>query len=185
LHDKVELIGGLESISQSDQEGVIDVLQNHFFRLGVLDLVFFDDVVLVDWLHGEELSGIFLFNQQDSPKRSLSEHNFGHEVIDRYLFLEVVSRVEGLGGFPDHLFFLLFAIQVLLEGYIIVHGVFAFHIFGTLFLFFLFGGGIVHQIQLISEVDGQFIAACFSDCPEDAENDLVPSICGGVSESGQ
>jgi hypothetical protein len=48
LHDKVELIGGLESISQSDQEGVIDVLQNHFFRLGVLDLVFFDDVVLVD-----------------------------------------------------------------------------------------------------------------------------------------
>ena len=48
LHDEVELVRGLESISQPDQEGVIDVLQDHLFRLGVLDLVFLDDVVLID-----------------------------------------------------------------------------------------------------------------------------------------
>jgi len=47
LHDEVELVGGLEGVGKSDQEGVIDMLKNHFFCLCVFDLILLDNVVLV------------------------------------------------------------------------------------------------------------------------------------------
>lgn len=63
LHDEVEFIGGLEGVGESDQKGMIDVLEDHLLCLCVLDLILFDYVVLVDRFHSEEFFRVFLLDQ--------------------------------------------------------------------------------------------------------------------------
>lgn len=63
LHDEVEFVGGLEGVGEADEEGVVDVFQDHLFGLGVLDLVLLYDVVFIYALHGEQLLAVLLFHQ--------------------------------------------------------------------------------------------------------------------------
>jgi hypothetical protein len=86
----------------------------------MLDLILLDYILLVDRFHRKELSCILLFDQQHCPEGSFSQNDLRHKVIDRYFFLQVVSRIEGLCGLPDHLFFFFLAVDILLEGDIIV-----------------------------------------------------------------
>ena len=47
MHDEVEFVGGLEGVGEADEEGVVDVLEDHLLGFSVLDLVLLDYVVLV------------------------------------------------------------------------------------------------------------------------------------------
>ena len=50
LHDEENLLWSLEGVDQVDQERVVDVLKDHLFRLGVLNLVLVDDLLLAERL---------------------------------------------------------------------------------------------------------------------------------------
>lgn len=180
LHDEVELVGGLEGVGEADQEGVVDVLQDHLLSLRVLDLVLLDYVVLVDALHREQLLRVLLLHQKHGPEGALAQHDLGDEVIDGHFFLEVVARVEGPGGLADHFLLFLLALEVDLEAYIVVHDELALDVLDALLLLLLLGGGVVDQVQLLPVVDGQFLASGHAVGLEDEVDDLVASVGRGV-----
>lgn len=80
-HNEVEFIGSLKGISQSNQERVIDMLQNHFLSFGMLNLILFDNIFLDDRFHCKELFCIFLFYKQHCSKGSFSQDDLGNEII--------------------------------------------------------------------------------------------------------
>ena len=152
-------MGGLEGIGEANQEGVVDVLENHFFSLSMLDLVLLDNVVLVDRLHCKQLFGVFFLHKQHCSESAFTQHYFGCEVIDSDLFLEIVASVQSACGFSYHLSFLFLALQVLHVGFIIMHHELSFHLLWTLFLLIVLGGGKLLKVELLPVVQGQLPSA--------------------------
>jgi len=173
----------LEGVGEADQEGVVDVLQDHLLGLCVLYLVLLHDVVLVYRFHREELFCVLFLHQKNGPEGALAQHYLGCEVVDGHLLFQVVPGVQGFCGFSDHFLLLFFALEVLLEADIIVHHKIPLDFLDALLLLLLLGGGVVHQIQLLPVVDGQFGADGHSVGLEYEVYDLIPSIGRGVSTS--
>ena len=122
---------------------MIDVLQDHLFCFGVLDLVLLDDVVLVDRFHSEELLRDLLLHQQNCAECSLPEDDLRHKIVDGDLFLEIIPGVERLCGLPDHFLLLLLALEILLEGKVVMKDEISFDFLDALLLLLLLGGGVV------------------------------------------
>lgn len=176
LHDEVQFVGGLEGVGESDQEGMVDVLEDHFLCFCVLDLILLDYVVLVDRFHSEEFLRVLLLHQQNSAESSLSEYNLRHEIVDSNFFLEIIPRVKGLGGFSDHFLLLLLALKILLERDIIMKYEIPLNLLDTLLLLLLFSGRIVDQVQFFSVVNRQFLTSGHSERLQQEVNDLIPPI---------
>jgi hypothetical protein len=158
---------------------VIDVFEDDLFCFGMLQLVFLDDVVLYDGLHGVEVLGALLLDEQDRSEGSLPEHNFGDEIVDGHLIF-VVFGEQGFGGFANCFLLVFFIIDVLLIGLIVVHYVFAFELFyPELFLVF-FGHHVEHQVEFFPVVDGQVTACHFGVRFEDVVDNAIAHVCRGV-----
>lgn len=63
LHHHAQVPPGLEGAEHGDHEGVLSKRQDVSLHESLLDLVPQDQVLLVDLLHGEALSGFFMSNQ--------------------------------------------------------------------------------------------------------------------------
>ena len=161
---------------------MIDVLQNHFFGFGMFNLIFFDDIVFVDGLHGKDFFGFFSLNKKDSSKSASSEYNFGGKVIKRDFLLEIFFGKEGFGGPSDHLPFLFLTFKILFISQIIMHNIIALNLLGALFFLFLFGRGVMDQTQLILVIDGKLVIFDFPVGLEYVVDDLLSTVGGCVSE---
>ena len=94
----------------------------------------------------------------------------------------MMTRIKCFCGFSDHLFFLLLTVKVFLEGNVIMQNVFSLNFLESLLLLFLLCCRVMHKVQLITIVDGQFIATGLTDSPKDAINNLVSPVGGSISE---
>lgn len=139
----------------------------------MFDLVLLHDIFLVDRFHGEKLFRVFLFNQQHSPEGSLPQNDLRHKIIDRYFFLQVVPRIQGFRGLSDHLFLFLLAVDILLEGNVVVKYVLSFDLFDPFFFLLLFCGCVVNEVELFAVENGEFGATGLPTGFEDAKDDLV------------
>jgi hypothetical protein len=173
----------LEGVGEADQEGVVDVLEDHLLGLCVLYLVLLHDVVLVYRFHREELFCVLFLHQKDGPEGALSQNYLGDEVVDGHLLFQVVPGVESFCGFSDHFLLLFFALEVLLEAGIIVHHKIPLDFLDALLLLLLLGGGVVDQVKFLPIVDGQLSADGHSVGLQYEVYDLIPSISRGVSKS--
>ena len=170
-------MGSLEGIGEANQEGMVDVFENHFFSLSMLNLVLLDNVVLVDRLHCKQLFGVFFLHEQHCSESAFTQHYFGCKVIDSDLLFEIVASVQSACGFPYHLSFLFLALQVLHVGFIIMHHELSFHLLWTVLLLLVFGSGKLLKVELLPVVERQLSPASQSICSQDKENNLVPSLC--------
>ena len=152
------------------------MLQYHFLCFGVFDLIFLDDVILVDRLHSKELFGLFPLNQQHCTKSSSSQNNFRREVLQRYLFLQVLLGKQRFSSSSDHFLLLLFTLEILLISKIVMHNIITLDLFGSLLFFLFFCGSIVDQTQLILVIDGEFVVLDFTIGLEDVVNYLLSSV---------
>ena len=152
------------------------MLQYHFLCFGVFDLIFLDDVILVDRLHSKELFGLFPFNQQHCAKSPSSQNNFRREVLKCDLFLQVLLRKKRFSSSSDHFLLLLFTLEILLISKIVMHNIITLDHFGPLLFFFFFCGSIVDQTQLILVIDGELVILDFTIGLEDVVNDLLSSV---------
>lgn len=69
LHHHAEVPPGLEGTEHRHHKGVLCKCQDVALHEGLLDLVPQDKVLLVDLLHGETLSGLFVPHQEHSAKQ--------------------------------------------------------------------------------------------------------------------
>lgn len=166
----------MEGKRQVDQKRMVYVFQNHFLSFGVFDLVFFDDVILVDRLHCEELFGLFPFNKQDRAKGSPSKDYFWGEIFESDFLLEVFFGEESFGSSSDHFPFLFLAFKILLIGEVIVHDIFSFNLLGSFFFLFLFGSGKMHQTQLILIINRKLVILNFAISLQNVVNDLLSAV---------
>lgn len=185
MHDEVEFVGSLEGIGESDEEGVVDVLQDHLLSLGVLNLVLFDDIILVNTLHREQFLRVLLLNQQHRSKGTLTKHDLGHEIIDGHFFLQIIPGVKCPGGFAHHFLLFLLALEIDLEAHIIMHDKLALDILDALLLLLLLRGGVVDQVQLLPIIDGQFLACSRAVGLQDEVDDLITPISRRISAWGE
>lgn len=155
---------------------MVDVFQNHFLSFGVFNLVLFDDVVLVDRLHSEELFRLFPFNEQHGAKSSPSKNYFGGKIFQSYFLLEIFFGEECFCGSPDHLSFFFLPFEVLFIGEIIMHDILSFDFLGPFLFLFLFGGCIMNQTQFILVIDREFVIFDFSISLQDVVNDLLSAV---------
>ena len=90
VHDKVQLVGGLERVVKVDKERVNQLLQNVLLGLGVIGFVSFHNVLLVEDLHGKDLLRSLPLDQQHLPEASLANDLQFLEIIlgDLFFFLE-------------------------------------------------------------------------------------------------
>lgn len=158
------------------------MFQDHFLGFGMFDLIFFDNIVFVDGLHGKDFFGFFSFNKKYSSKSASTEYDFGCKVIKCDFFLEIFFGKEGFGGPPDHLPFLFLAFKILFISQIIMHHIIAFNLFGALFFFFLFGSGVMHQTQLVLVIDGELVIFDFPVGLEYVVDDLLATVGGCISK---
>ena len=82
LHDEENLLWSLERVDQVDQERVVDVLQDHLFRLGVLNLVLVDDLLLAERLKGVNLLCVLLLDKHHLSEGSSTQDLQKVEVIN-------------------------------------------------------------------------------------------------------
>jgi hypothetical protein len=160
------------------------MLQDHFLGFGMFDLILFDDIVLVDRLHGKDFFGFLSLNKKNSSKGAPTEYNLGRKVIKRDFLLEIFLRKERFSGPPYHFLFLFLALQILLIRQIIVHHIIALHLFGALFLLFLFGSRIMHQAQLVLVIDGQLVILDLPVGLKYVVDDLLPAVGRGIPKVG-
>jgi hypothetical protein len=56
----------------------------------MLDLIFFDNIILVNGFHGKDFFGFFSFDKEDCSEGTSSEDDFGGEIIEGDLLFEVL-----------------------------------------------------------------------------------------------
>ena len=83
LHEEVDAELVLEDILHVHQEWVVDLSQNVFFELDVLHLFVFEYYVLSDALHGVELVGLGVLDQEHLTERALADHLSDLEIFKR------------------------------------------------------------------------------------------------------
>lgn len=140
------------------------MFQDHFFSFGMLNLIFFNNIILVDRFHSEEFLSFFSLNKEDSSKGSSTKYNFRSKIFKSNLFFEVFFREESLCCSSHHLSFLFLSFEIFFIGLIIVHHVVSFDLFWSLFFLFFFCCGIMNKAQFIFVINWQFIVFQFPIC---------------------
>ena len=79
-HDEVKFVFGLEEVIESQQERVVDLLQNFELEKGSFDFVSLNDVVFPQSFHGEKLFIHFVLNQKDFAEGSGADNGDDLEV---------------------------------------------------------------------------------------------------------
>lgn len=136
---------------------MIDVFQDHFFSFSMFNLIFFDDVILVNRLHGKEFFGFFSFNEKYCTKSSSTKNDFRRKILKCDLFFETFFGEESLGCSSDHFSFFFFSLQILFIGLVIMHDIITFDFFWSLFFLFFFSSCIMDETKFIFVINGQFI----------------------------
>mmetsp|Transcript_9518 Transcript_9518/g.15582 ORF Transcript_9518/g.15582 Transcript_9518/m.15582 type:complete len:287 (+) Transcript_9518:501-1361(+) len=95
VHDEEELVGGLERVVEVDEEGVAELLQNALLGARVLEFVSLDNRLLVEDLHGVDLSCVLLLHLHHLSEASLSNHAQGLKVIDSDLLCVRIGTRTG------------------------------------------------------------------------------------------
>jgi len=80
-HEEVDSEIVLEDVLHVYQEGVVDSIQDIFLELDIFHLLVLKDDILADALHGEELLGAGLLDQEHLPEGTLANHLEQLEVI--------------------------------------------------------------------------------------------------------
>lgn len=91
FHKEVDTELILEDIFHINQEWVINLPQNIFFKLNIFHLLILENYVFSDALHSVHFFGLVVFNQEYLAKSALADHFYNIEVLEcRWLVL--VSR---------------------------------------------------------------------------------------------
>jgi len=115
----------------------------------MFNLIFFNNIILIDRLHGKELFSFFPFNKKDCSKSSSTKDNFRCKILKCDFFFEIFSGEKSLSGSSDHFSLFFFAFEILFISLIIMHYIVTFDFFGPLLFLFFFCGGIMYKTQFI------------------------------------
>ena len=86
VHDEVQLLRGLERVSQRDDEGVVDDGEDVSLRFHVVRLLALDDDLLLHHFHGVHGPGVLLAHLEHLAERTLSHEAEHLEIIRREPF---------------------------------------------------------------------------------------------------
>ena len=100
LHQEVDTVLILEDILHVDQEWVIDLAQDVFLQLDVLHLLIFKNDILANDLHGKQLFGSNLLDQENLTKGTLADQFANLEVLQRDL--SVLRASENSSSTTNH-----------------------------------------------------------------------------------
>jgi hypothetical protein len=89
-HYEVEALRRLEQVVHTDKERVVAAKKNIFFKLGVLDLIVFNENILADCFNGIEFLFFYKFSKEDFTKGTTSKQHFKLKV----LILHIVVLTE-------------------------------------------------------------------------------------------
>lgn len=81
LHQEVDTVLILEYVLHVDQEWVIDLAQDVFLQLNILHLLIFENDILANDLHGEQLLGSNLLDQEHLTEGTLADQFANLEVL--------------------------------------------------------------------------------------------------------
>lgn len=133
------------------------MFQDHFFSFSMFNLIFFDDVILVNRLHSKEFFSFFSFNEKHSTKSSSTKNDFWGKILKCDLLFETFFGEESLGCSSDHFSFFFFSLKILFIGLVIMHDIITFNFFWSLFFLFFFSSCIMNKTKFIFVINGQLI----------------------------
>mmetsp|Transcript_46424 Transcript_46424/g.61484 ORF Transcript_46424/g.61484 Transcript_46424/m.61484 type:complete len:245 (+) Transcript_46424:821-1555(+) len=92
LHEEVDTVLVLEDILHVDEEGVVDLTQDVFLELDVFHLLVLQNDILPDDLHGVELAGLRMLDEEDLAEGTLADKLTDLEIAERGLLALVASE---------------------------------------------------------------------------------------------
>jgi hypothetical protein len=96
VHDHVQVLAVLEGAPQGDEEGVLDLLQHAALVVGVLDLLHFNDLRLLEHLDSIEALVVLGLDEVHAPEAAGAEGALDSEVAQRVLALGDACLVQRL-----------------------------------------------------------------------------------------